>query len=281
MSRMEYYSRRHRMIALPCVRVRTDEAGGSGTIIYSKDGATYILTNNHVVADAIRIENKWSPLLKSMRKQDVFQSVSVEMFEYDYESRNIGGFSVQTDIMTYDKEEDLALLKLRTQRDFSDRVAALFPRGEEKRLRIGMPVLVVGAGMGEEPVQTAGVLSQFGQEIDLKEYWLNTAPSIYGNSGGAMFLADEDEFSLVGVPARITVGMFGLDAITHLSFAIPMSRVYKFLEEQRFRFIYDKSFTEAGEAEERRRVREREEEKMAMGSMDAGPDSNSKRSLVP
>ena len=95
-----------------------------------------------------------------------------------------------------------------------------------------------------------------------------------------MFLADEDEFSLVGVPARITVGMFGLDAITHLSFAIPMSRVYKFLEEQRFRFIYDESFTEAGEAEERRRVREREEEKMAMGSMDA-PDSNSKRSLVP
>ncbi len=265
-----YYERRHTAIARPTVRVRTERAGGSGTVLFSENGSTYVLTNEHVVSGAISIEKRWSTLLKSERKIDVFDPVSVEFFEYQYSSRAIGGTSVQSDIVAYDKDEDLALLKLRGTNP-APAVATLLARGEENNLRVGMPVIAVGAGLGEPPVQTQGYLSQFGMEIDRREFWLNTAPSIFGNSGGALFLADEDRFEFIGVPARISVAMLGwsADAITHLSYAIPVTRVYSFLEDQMFRFIYDDTFTEEGEEQAREALRKREEEKMAMASADA------------
>ena len=89
--------------------------------------------------------------------------------------------------MAYDNEEDLALLKLRSDNTV-EHIAELYPRNRESELRVGMKVIAVGAGMGEPPVQTEGLLSQFGMEIDRREYWLNSAPTIYGNSGGALFL---------------------------------------------------------------------------------------------
>lgn len=266
------YEERHRKIALPCVRIRAGNVGGSGTVLYSapnEDGefSSYVLTNHHVVDGCIKIEDKWSTLLKNNRKMDVFQSVDVHLFEYRWASRAIGGTSVQADIMAYEKDEDLALVRLRTGRE-APAVAELYPCGEEDKLRVGMPVLCVGAGLGEAPVQTGGFLSQFGREIDRREFWLSTAASIYGNSGGALFLAET--YQMIGVPARIAVTMagFSTDPITHLSFAIPVTRIYKFLDDQRFRFIYDAAFTEAGEAEERERLREEQERKMA--AKDAG-----------
>ena len=66
------------------------------------------------------------------------------------------------------------------------------------------------------------------------------------------------------MPARIAVNWS--DAITHLSYAIPITRIYGFLESQRFRFIYDPEHTEASEAEERERIREEEERKAARAS---------------
>lgn len=264
------YVMRHKKVALPCVRIKAGAAGGSGTILYNKENgdgeySTYVLTNHHVVDGCIEIKKKWSPLLKSERKTDVFESVDVHLFEYRWESRDIGGTTIQSDIMTYDPDEDLALLKLRTNFPMQS-VAALYPRGKEKELRIGMPVVCVGAGLGESPVQTVGILSQFGREIDRREYWISTAPAIYGNSGGALFLADT--YEMIGVPARIavTLTMFGSDAIPHLQYAIPITRIYDFLEEQRFRFIYDENYTEEGEEKERQRLREDEERKMAMAS---------------
>lgn len=277
----EYYQKRHQMIELPCARVQTPKAGGSGTIIYSrKNGnggySTFAVTNHHVVENCIKLEDQWSTLLKASKKIDAFEQVDVHLFKYKWESRAIGGTTVQSDIVGYDKTEDLALLKLRTDEP-AKAVAKLYPRKEESWLRVGMPVITVGAGLGAPPVQTFGFLSQFGQEIDRREFWLNTAPSIFGNSGGAMFLGDVGEmfpndelaeqrqYTLLGVPARIAVALLGFsaDAITHLSYAIPMTRIYNFLEEQRFRFIYDDEFTEEGEEEERERIREEQERKLA------------------
>jgi S1-C subfamily serine protease len=266
---LDRYDERHRCIALPCVRIRAAISGGSGTVIYSQESSdgysTYILTNHHVVAGCIKIEDRWSSLLRSERKLDVFETVDAHFFDYRWESRAIGGKSIQADIMAYDKEEDLALIKLRSDQP-APAVARMYPRGEENKLRIGMPVICVGAGLGEAPVQTGGFLSQFGREIERREFWLSTASSIFGNSGGALFLADT--YALIGVPARIAVMMlaFSADTITHLSYAIPITRIYDFLEEQRFRFIYDDKFTEEGEADERQRIREDEERKMAMSS---------------
>jgi hypothetical protein len=62
---------KHEKMLYPTVRVRTDQAGGSGTVIYSKllpgeekKYETYVLTNCHVVSSNIKVEKKWSTLLK-------------------------------------------------------------------------------------------------------------------------------------------------------------------------------------------------------------------------
>jgi len=262
------YDKRHQELMLPVVRIQAHGATGSGTVIYARDKGgvpcAFVLTNHHVVDDLIKVEKRWSPLLQRDVKADVRSTAQVHFFLYRWKSRATGGYTVEADIEAYDKDEDLALLKLRFGDEASlPPAATLYPRGQEGKLRVTMPVYCIGAGMGEPPVITGGFLSQFGQEIDNREFWLETAPGIYGNSGGALFLAETHQF--IGVPARINVNVsfMGGDPITHLMYSIPITRVYKFLEAQLFRFIYDDSFTEEGEEKERERRRRQEEARIA------------------
>jgi S1-C subfamily serine protease len=248
----------HSEVLKACVRVRTKRAGGSGTVIYSQGEpgqvSTYVLTNQHVIDDAVRVVEKWDPVLQKNVKRDERDLVEVHFFNYRWSSRVVGANAIEAEIVAYDKDEDLALLKLRGT-DPVPAVAKLFPRGEESRLLVGEPIITVGCGLGEPPVLTQGVISVFGREIDSKEYWLCTAPSIYGSSGGGTFLVETREF--IGVPSRVAVtGFLGSSAVTHLSYSIPITRVYDFLEKQMFRFIYDAGFTEDGEAETRKRLLE-------------------------
>jgi len=69
---------KHRRMLYPMVRVRTEKAGGSGTIVYSEkvpgeEGKfeTYLLSNYHVVDEAVKQEKEWSPLLQRDVKKDV------------------------------------------------------------------------------------------------------------------------------------------------------------------------------------------------------------------
>ena len=257
MTKRQDFAVLHNEISLPCVRVRAGTAGGSGTVIYSQSDSTYVLTNHHVVENLITVEERWDPILQRDAKRDVRGLAEAHFFEYRWDSRAIGTTAVEGEIAAYDADEDLALLKLRSTRP-APAVAKLYPRGKETELRVGMPIYCVGAGLGEPPVMTGGFLSQFGREIEHREFWLHTGASIFGNSGGALFLADTHEF--IGVPARIAVtGYLGMgSAITHLSFAIPITRVYDFLESQKFRFVYDDSFTELAEEIERKQMKERD-----------------------
>uniref|UniRef100_A0A6M3L5J6 Putative trypsin-like peptidase domain containing protein n=1 Tax=viral metagenome TaxID=1070528 RepID=A0A6M3L5J6_9ZZZZ len=276
-----------RELLLPNVRVRSVSgsggAGGSGTVLYSAPNggggnSTYILTNHHVVENNIEVQKKWSPLLKKKVDMDILGTVEVHFFKWQYSSRAIGATEISADIMTYDVEEDLALLKIRDE-DPAPAVAKMFPRGKEKNLRLGEPLYAIGAGMGEAPVITQGILSQFGREIDNREFWLSTAPTIFGNSGGAVYLTETQEF--LGVPARIAVvaSFFGSDAITHLSYFIPITRVYGFLEAQMFRFIYDpENFTEAEESQARDEARKAEERKLVGGDEGGGGKKKHARS---
>jgi len=263
---METYGKRHAELMRPVVRIVAEKAAGSGTVIYSADGAdgrsTYILTNHHVVDGLISIEKRWSTLLKRELKDDKFGIPRVDFFRYQWEARSVGATNIDADIMAYDPDEDLALLKVRDT-SFDPQVAKIYPRSEEPKLRVTMPVYSVGAALASPPIMTGGFLSQFGQDIALREFWLSTAPIIFGNSGGATFLADSHE--LIGVPARIAVtqSMFSADAITHVNYIIPITRVWQFLDDQRFRFIEKPGeYTEEGEAKERDRLRKTAEKSM-------------------
>ena len=257
---------KHQKVLYPIVRVRTAQASGSGTIIYSelmpdsKKYETYVLTNKHVISFNVKIATEWSTLLKREVKTDILTDAHIDNFEFEYLSWQVGSSTWRAKIMAYDSNMDLALLRIKTERQFPY-VAQMFPRNQNKeQIRMFMPLYAVGAGLGEPVLATEGHLTGFGIMINNYPYWLSTAPTIFGNSGGAVFLAETGEF--IGVPSRIAVVY--RDAITHMSYFIPITSVYRFLDEQIFQFIYDSNYTSKQCAEIRRSKRERDEKEMAI-----------------
>ena len=261
--------KKHEKMLYPTVRVTGCKSGGSGTIIYSEKTPesnvyeTYILTNHHVIIDNIRLETKWSTLVKSDIKMDVLSECTVEFFDFEYESWESGHIAYKGEIACYDANMDLALIKVKSEKKF-DFVAKLFPKGEhKKRLRMFQKLYCIGCAVGHQPLATEGHLTGFSDVIQNYPYWLSTAPSFYGNSGGAMFLIDTQEF--IGIPARIQTTLLGYtkEVITHMSYFIPITSVYRFFDEQLFQFIYDKNFNSDKCREMREEKREQAEIKLA------------------
>ena len=271
---------KHEHMLYPTVRVRTFKAGGSGTLIYSKqvpdedEGVfeSYVLTNEHVIDDNIKVEKKWSTLLKREVKTDILAECSVEMFDFEYGSWEAGHSAYRSEIMCYDKDMDIGLLRIKSEKKF-EYVAKMFPKGEHKKqLRLFQPVYAIGCGLGHPPLQTKGQLAGFTDVIDNYPYWLSTAPTIFGNSGGSVYRGDTYEF--IGIPSRIAVMAtgFSADAITHMSYFIPISSIYNFLENQLFNFIFDSRLTSKECAKQRKQKRDRDEKHMAV---DVEKDSES------
>jgi len=171
----------------PCVRVRTERAGGSGQVIHSsKENGTFILTCEHVVDGAIEVKDKWSPLLQRNVKKDVLSPVSVEFFRYSYRDRATGAEMNRAEIVAYDKDEDIALLRLESPEP-RPYVAKIFPcegvddESINERIDLGAEIVTIGAALGHDPVPTIGNLAGFRDIIENRVFWLATAPSIFGN----------------------------------------------------------------------------------------------------
>jgi S1-C subfamily serine protease len=245
----------HSRILYPVVRVRLEKSGGSGTVIYSQptrgakagtEHQTFVLTNHHVIEDALKIDEKWDSLLQRRTKQEVRGKVAVDLFDYVDLSTCVSSNTHMADIVAYSPEQDLALLKLVSPKRV-EHVASLFPRGEEDHIKMFTEIYSCGASLLHEPFANKGRITYLQEIIDNETYWMNSANSIFGNSGGAVFLADTGEF--IGVPARVTTKQmgFGVDIITWMSYAIPIPRIYNFLEDQEMQFVYDEKETfEAG-----------------------------------
>jgi serine protease Do len=157
---------------------------GSGFII-SADG--YVITNNHVVADA--------------------EEVVVRL----HDRRELVAQVVGTD-----PRSDIAVLKIEG-RDFP--VARL---GDSAKLKVGEWVLAIGSPFGFDHSVTAGIVSAMGRSLPNENYipFIQTDVAINpGNSGGPLFNLDGE---VVGVNSQIysrTGGFMGL------SFAVPINVV--------------------------------------------------------
>lgn len=245
----------HERALYPTIRVKSDRATGSGTIVAcverteaDEDGelgfSTYALTNHHVVSDAIRVEKVFDPQIGKYRTKDWRDLVQVEVFSYKNLSTITARTTAEAEIMAYNAKRDVALLRLRTNQKFPF-VASLLEASEARNVHIFDKLYVVGCGLGQPPFPTSGMLTGKDVQIDYYPYWQTSAPSIFGNSGGAVFLART--LQLMGIPSRISTrgGMFGSDAITHIGYFCPPNEITKFLSDEGFHFIYDDTHTEA------------------------------------
>ena len=243
---------KHEQMFYPTVRVRTKKAGGSGTVVYSesyKDEVyTYIITNQHVINDSVHIEKKWDPVLKRKVDKEILDTVYVEYFKYNNYSHTVGSFAVEADIVAYsevDGGQDWALLRMRDTENKADWVANMFPLNDIDNVHIFDDCYAVGASLGHPPVASNGMITYMDDEIDHYKYWMSSAPTIFGNSGGAVYRwsAGRKKYEYIGIPSRISIQPMGFsaDAITHMGYFIPIDRVYGLLEDNDFQFIYDDS----------------------------------------
>ena len=165
----------------PGGRQREAQSLGSGFII-SSDG--YILTNNHVVADADEI---------IVRLSD----------RSELEAKLVGA----------DPRSDVALLKV------DGNGLPTVPLGKSDSLKVGEWVLAIGSPFGFDHSVTAGIVSAKGRSLPSDNYvpFIQTDVAINpGNSGGPLFNLKGE---VVGINSQIFTRSGGFMG---LSFAIPV-----------------------------------------------------------
>lgn len=155
---------------------------GSGFII-SDDG--YVLTNNHVVADADEI------LVRMSDRSEL-------------EAKLVGA----------DPRSDVALLKIEGKN------LPTVKLGKSENLKVGEWVLAIGSPFGFDYSVTAGIVSAKGRSLPNESYvpFIQTDVAINpGNSGGPLFNLDGE---VVGINSQIFTRSGGFMG---LSFAIPIT----------------------------------------------------------
>ena len=195
----------------------------------------------------------WDAVLKKKVKRDILDRVEVELFDYVRMSYRNSANTYEAEIVAYDQNEDLAVLKLDSPKQVGHAVTFI-DRERVADVKLFTPIYACGCSLGHDPFSTQGHLTFLKEQIDNRLFWMNSADQIFGNSGGAVFEAATGE--QIGVTARVTVAQFGFSQsiTTWMNVCIPASRIYDFFDEQELKFLYDPSDTYK-EAMERRKKR--------------------------
>ncbi len=168
-------------------KVKKERALGSGFMFKADDKWVYILTNNHVVANAKKITVKIGRL-KEVRAQ----------------------------IVGTDPKTDLAVLKI-PRTEVSDVQKRLAKLGDSSKVKVGDLVVAIGNPFGLEDTATFGIVSAIHRRIGLDQYenFIQTqAPINPGNSGGPLVNIDGE---VIGINTAIIANAQGL------GFAIPIN----------------------------------------------------------
>ncbi len=170
---------------------------GSGVII-TQDG--YIITNNHVVADAARL------------------TVTLPGADDEIDAKLVGR----------DANTDLAVLKI----DRSGLPAA--PLGDSRQLRVGELAIAIGNPLGSElaGTVTVGVISALDRKIEHEGQtftMIQTDAAISpGNSGGALI---NSRGEVIGINTMKSSGSGSDASVEGIGFAIPISDAMPIVEE--------------------------------------------------
>jgi S1-C subfamily serine protease len=230
----------HKEMLYPTVLVTVNNGGGSGTVIYSEkrggDVISLVLTNHHVIAGHIKVEKEWNPIKEKKIEVERRRPVKIDLFEYNNYSDSIGTVGRRALIVAYDEKRDLALLQITDKERKMPHVAYLYPEKKDGGPWIFEEVYAVGAGLGKPPFPTRGMLAGFGKDRNGLSLWLATAPIIFGNSGGALFVhSQRGKYELIGVPSGVSV--YGWAVVAHMGWARPITEIRQFLRKNNFGYI--------------------------------------------
>lgn len=165
---------------------------GSGFFV-SGDG--YILTNYHVVKDAIKIK-------------------IIDHRQKEFRAKKIG----------IDPRTDLALLKIKKSN------TPYLELGDSNKVEVGEYVLAIGNPLGQDLTVTSGIISAKGRElrgleVDYQNFLQTDAPINRGNSGGPLINMDGKAIGINSVIISPSGGNVGI------GFAIPSHMARKVISD--------------------------------------------------
>ncbi len=207
----------------PTIRISCHLEVGSGTFMYSKvddDGKfhNYIFTALHVVAGAL-------------------EGRPIQITAFSNSGDEISEFGAE--LVEVSEKLDLALLEVNSDQYFNS--ATIAPRF--RNVEVFDPVCAVGCPLGYSPFPTEGEISSKSKVLGGTSYWMINAPTIFGNSGGGIYLSETGEF--IGVLTRVSAyNNFINIAVPHMGIMVSKDDIYQWLDEKNLRFLYDSSVSE-------------------------------------
>ena len=187
------------------VTTRTGGGTGSGSIYKTSSAESFIITNNHVIADAV-----------------TSGTIEVELLNGDVLPATIVGRDIAYDI---------AVLKVKTGN------LPVIKVGDSAKISVGDPVIAIGSPLGLASTVTSGIISALNRPVITgstgSESYVNAiqtdAAINPGNSGGALVDAAG---KLIGVNSAIaTLSSGGTSGSIGLGFSIPINEAKRVIEE--------------------------------------------------
>jgi S1-C subfamily serine protease len=180
-------------------------SSGSGSIYKSDSNTSFIITNNHVIEDAV-----------------ASGTISVEL---------LNGDTFTAQIVGRDSAYDLAVLKV--NRGNLPTVTV----GNSSKISVGEPVVAIGSPLGLASTVTSGIISAINRPVTTgsagAEAFVNAiqtdAAINPGNSGGALL----DSFGrIIGVNSAIaTLSSGGVSGNIGVGFSIPINEAKRIIDE--------------------------------------------------
>ncbi|MBS1884095.1 MAG: trypsin-like peptidase domain-containing protein [Actinobacteria bacterium] len=174
-------------------------ATGSGIVL---DGKGHILTNNHVIEGASKIQ------------------VKLGESEHEYTAEVVGT----------DPASDLALLKVEAPTSELDPLKL----GDSSAVEVGDPVVAIGNPFGLDRTVTSGIVSALQRQIQAPNGFsidnvIQTDAAINpGNSGGPLINAHGE---VIGINSQIETGGSGSNGNVGIGFAIPINTAKAVIHE--------------------------------------------------
>lgn len=169
-------------------------ASGSGFIVAESDTELLIVSNHHVVADAVQLDVTF-----------------------------IDGTVAQAQIKGMDSDMDLAVIAipLESLTEETKNAISIATLGDSEVLSLGEPVIAIGNALGYGQSVTNGIVSALDREVTIEEGVTNTfiqtnAAINPGNSGGALL-------NVNGEVIGINSNKIGATAVEGMCYAIPIS----------------------------------------------------------
>ncbi len=202
----------------PTVQMMGEETVGSGVLLASEpvegtsDFVTYVVTAWHVIRDI------------QTAPESTNTPVPVTIYSRSGDVRN-----ETAHLLKFDAALDVALLKLDTVKAV-DCGAKLASRERLRQVSTFEQIYAVGCPLGNDPIPTFGEIADIHHVVDGQHYWMISAPTYIGNSGGGVFDADTHE--LLGIFTKIyTHGTLRPTVIPHMGLATPLPAIYDWFDQ--------------------------------------------------